>query len=336
MIARLSPLLFLLLLLSACNLDDDACGATREPIGPPTFSVTRNSPGSDGVRKFGRFQMFDAETGYTFEDSDMYQTTDGGVTWTVKTLDFTVANERFVFTSPTEGWVAGGRFDEAPFLMKTDDGGQSFTRFDYVNIQQGISDIAMADNGDLYLLTGSRIVRSTDGGGSFQVVHTAQTGNVGNLTVTSERVYLTVQDELVTLSREGALLATNAAPNDDFSVGQLHVNDTENLLYAGGNSLRQSTDGGITWTLLHDQPAFIAGGNLDDEGVLLLLSEGQCTHSSGQYEVTSLAVLTSAGLERGPTTVGIEVGGANDAQYLGNGRWFMAYFDQVFYEIVTM
>lgn len=297
------------------------------------------------------FQMVDQDNGYALREAELYKTTDGGASWTMQDLPPNTGYETLLFTSATTGWLTCYNENNA-CLLKTEDGGATFTEFTYLNISQSFTDLIVAENGDLYAGMVSDIfgngndggiARSTDDGETFERIFTAAGFSIRNLTVQGERLYLTDNNGIRTLTRNGELISTNLPINSNpdltgqlFSLdGQLFVINDERMLYNGGGQLEQSFDGGATWSVLHDDEAKILGGDPTTDGVLLLLKTGECPQSSSvPWPITAIAVLKET-LEIGPDMLELETEESWTAQYAGNGRWFLAQYQSDFYEIFT-
>ncbi|NJC27185.1 WD40/YVTN/BNR-like repeat-containing protein [Neolewinella antarctica] len=336
-----TQLLFLLcslLFLTDCN-DDFACYAEIGPFPPENFSITLNGS-IDTNEMVQNFRMVDAKNGYAVDDGELYKTTDGGVSWTTRPVPFTGASEAYAFTDAATGWLIRRKDDTTACLIKTEDGGVSFTEFTYPNISNYFSDLVVAEDGDLYAVIngygpGGGIARSVDGGATFDRIYTAAENFLLNLTVRGDRLYCVDDNQLRTLNRAGEPISAHPLDNVFFD-GQFFVADDDNLLYAGDKRLDQSTDGGATWTLLHDAEAQIFGGDLATDGVLLLLKTGECEQSSTvPLEVSAFAVLKET-LTVGPEMLDLEVPITWMGHYAGDGRWFMSHYRSDFYEIVRL
>lgn len=332
----LSPLLF-----TGCFEDivPINCDHPAGPLAPLDYDI--NLLGNiDGNLTISSIQMRDADTGHAMLDRwVLYTTTDGGRSWTGQSQSFNATFNAFGFLNATTGWVSLRTAGNAS-LLKTEDGGATYTEFVYPNISTGFSNVIVAADGDLYCrigfsAPGAALARSTDGGESFEPIYTALGGFFSNLTITDDRLYLLDDRKLRVTTRAGELIVSHEL---DFmegrTDGQLYVVDNDNLIFATSDRLFRSTDGGADWTLIHEGPAKIIGGDLENDGVLVLLSNGVCNDNFNAPEVTAFAVLKDE-LEIGPEMHSFDVRPVWRGKYVGNGKWLTANNPSAFYEITA-
>jgi photosystem II stability/assembly factor-like uncharacterized protein len=228
-------------------------------------------------------------TGYAATNGgEAFQTTDGGNTWrTVLGLPFTLRS--IAFPTPEIGYVAG----DAPAVFKTVDGGQSWFESDLPGDIGALAQIRCAsptvcEGVGWY---GDRLVRTTDGGGTWDSVAPA--------TLPIRSVALPTADRIVAVGQSGTTVTAAGAGSPFTPVGGAlpgrftgvsAINASDAYAYGLGGSLARTKNGGLTWTetdaatsdnvkdvsFLNPQRGYI----LDTAGQLL-----RTTNGGGSYEI---------------------------------------------------
>ncbi len=207
--------------------------------------------------------------GYTRDDLDprplIYRSDDSGVTWTdvLSLTEGTIWDLDVHPTLPQVALAGGGDFPDRAILYHTDDGGMSWTEvFSYVKPEgyKAVNAVLIhptmpltwliSHDGEVNGMSGSYIVRSTDGGASWTRVHTITGDIVSNLVPdpgTATTLYASTRQDNFYRSTDGG--ASWTAIVTDGSAGEHLVLDPPNTLYAAdGHELRRSTNGGENWT----------------------------------------------------------------------------------------
>ena len=240
-------------------------------------------PEADGLQ-FRDVAAFDERTAYLMsagsgDQSRIYRTDDGGGTWT---LQYTADHpEAFLdcmdFWSPERGLVYGDAVDGVPFLLSTEDGGESWSRVRPDALPPALEGeggfaasgtcVTAGDEGRAWVATGNgpraRILRTEDYGASWQVadapviggsaaglttIQMGATGDgvalggvIGDDSIRSDNVAIT-SDGGVTWSPGGPLVMAGPV------YGSGLAPSTEGFLVAvGPRGLDWSVDGGRTW-----------------------------------------------------------------------------------------
>ncbi|HEX6714855.1 MAG TPA: YCF48-related protein [Thermoleophilaceae bacterium] len=219
---------------------------------------------------------------------EAFQTTDGGNTWrTVLGLPFSLRSVDF--PSPGLGYVAG----EAPAVFKTSDGGASWQESDLPADIAALSQIRCAtpDICEGVSTFGDRLVRTTDGGGTWD--------SVSPTTAPLKAVALPTPDQVVGVGADGTTVVSTPGAGSFVPIGgalpgQFNavsaVTGATAFAFGRGGSLARTTNGGISWTEtdaatsddIRDISFLTAdrGYVLDTSGQLLLTTNG-----GGSYEI---------------------------------------------------
>ena len=222
-------------------------------------------------------------TGYAATNAgEVFQTTDGGNTWrTVLGLPFTIRS--LAFPTPEIGYAAG----DAPAVFKTTDGGQSWEQSDLPGDVGALTEIrcATADICEGVGFYGDRLVRTTNGGGSWDSVSPA--------TAAIKAIALPAADQVVAVGQDGTTVVSTAAGTSFVPIGGAlpgsfnavsALNSSTAFAYGLGGSLARTTNGGATWVetdaATSDDVRDISflsanrGYVLDSSGQLLLTTNG--------------------------------------------------------------
>jgi len=190
----------------------------------------------------------------------MYVSTDNGNTWTEKfsyigqALEF---QRRVIFVNENVGFICGGSStsaDSLGYVLKTTDGGQTWTQLPY-NFKTQPYGIAAPTENVIYISAGSSLVfKSTDGGLTWTkstIYSTATTlwdiqfydENIGYACGSSGRIFKT------TNGGSNWTLLTN--PFGTSTVYSMSILDPSTVIAVGVSAKAyKTTDGGSTWTPL--------------------------------------------------------------------------------------
>ena len=202
------------------------------------------------------------------ETSRIYKTVDGGQMWA---LQFT-SRYPGAFFSAMAFWderrgiaVAGNQLDRQFVVMLTEDGGTTWNRVEPANLPAPLesegfwaatgTNVAVMGDNQVWLVTSrSRVLRSDDGGRTWQVADSpvASGANTGGRSITFRD------------SMNGISVGGNAQSPDDAI-----------------DNLARTTDGGVTWTLVRGpdgHPSALSGNRTAVSyvpGTRLILAVGQ-------------------------------------------------------------
>ena len=237
-------------------------------------------PGAEGLQ-FRDVAAFDDRTAYlmssgTGELSRIYRTDDGGGTWR---LQYTATHpEAFLdcmdFWSPDRGLVYGDEVDGEPFLLRTEDGGESWSRVDAAGLPAALDGeggfaasgtcLITGEDGRAWVATGAggraRVLSTEDYGVTWSVVDAPVVGGassglttiqiapdgggialggvIGNDTIRSDNVIVTA-DGGDSWADGGALAMTGPVYGSSL-LGDVAV-------AVGPRGMNWSTDGGASW-----------------------------------------------------------------------------------------
>lgn len=209
---------------------------------------------------FNDLTMINENTGYaTGANSQVYKTTDGGVTWTMKTkphaTNYTLYNNEFI--DENTGWVFVN-FATVPGgnVFKTTNGGDNWTQYTTGATSENIYSAQMinANTGYATMNQSSRpVYKTTNGGVNWTPLTTGLTGSIRSVSAPDDTTVYVCQ----TSGTSRVAKSTNGGANwtlitmpvaADFT--SIHFKDA-NTGYACGNSttaICRTTNGGATWT----------------------------------------------------------------------------------------
>ena len=244
-----------------------------------------NSPGSGwyaGNPLLGPSNLTDLATagGTTFAAGDMgtlLKSTDGGTTWSgiVTGIQDNLTFVRIVGGNPSS-LVIGGH----SFLLRSDDGGQTFTRLPFAH-GGGVMLTSVAFPSKLvgYLVLSNGSVLSTADGGRTFTRKTAIPGGMPNdLVATSETTaFVVTGGGTIQRTTDGASSWTQVASVGVPLRGIAQADST--TMYAVGNGLTvlKSIDGGVTWTqkpVSGVPPAELTSVRTDGPDIALMTAAG--------------------------------------------------------------
>ena len=163
------------------------------------------------------------------------------------------------FESSRRGWVAG----DNGFMSRTVDGGRTWTR-KVLTTDQAVNDIYFRNEDDGFVLAGSRILGTGDGGQTWREVERLQPSEFGGATAylysvrfpTSKKGWIvgsisrrdTVVGSLILSTTDGgASWQRRRVPTRDELIHVDFVNDKRGWIVGAGGTILRTEDGGDTW-----------------------------------------------------------------------------------------
>jgi len=164
------------------------------------------------------------------------------------------------FLDSKHGWAAG----DGGQVWRTDDGGRSWTR-QQIGITDSISDLYFRDKDNGYLLAGSRILNTADGGTSWHEVRRFMPAEFGGATpelysvrfASKKKGWIvgnlnrrdSVVDSLVFFTTDGGeTWERQAVPTHDELIHLDFVGDKLGWIVGDKGTVLRTADGGATWT----------------------------------------------------------------------------------------
>ncbi|OAV45685.1 hypothetical protein [Lewinella sp. 4G2] len=331
---KLFAVFLLTCLFLSCGYEDDGCGYSRETRLPAGYNLTLSGgtlPG--GLNKLNFPSLF---FGVAYNEGAAYKTNDAGASWERLNIGYDGPIVSVAFADRNNGWITVGKWDTTATILRTTDGGETFTEKTYPSFPLNFTDIVRATDGDLFVKIGTHgtdagIARSTDGGETFTRIYSGIDNNVENLKIIRDTLYFSDSGQLISLDKTGRELIKQRAPIYGIENG-LHVVSPDRMYIADYDGLFETRNGGATWENIYDREAVILGGDLREDGVLLHLEAEECTHSSGAYEVAQFGVIEED-IRFGPEILGQWIYHFKASQYLGDGRWALLSGENEFFVV---
>jgi photosystem II stability/assembly factor-like uncharacterized protein len=233
---------------------------------------------------FRDIDAIDAQTAYVLSigngpASRIYKTTDAGKTWTMqfKSDDPKAFLDAMSFWDANHGIVFGDSIDGQLYIMTTADGGRAWSRVPVANLPPALenegafaasgTNIALFGKSHAWIGTGgaakSRVLRSSDGGRSWQVADTplasGQSAGIFSIAfrdakhgVIAGGNYRKEQEAVdnLAVTSNGGITWTLAKGLSGFRSVVAYVPGTKTLVALGPSGGDYSTDDGQTWTTI--------------------------------------------------------------------------------------
>ncbi|MEM7372422.1 MAG: hypothetical protein AAF587_27630 [Bacteroidota bacterium] len=286
--------LLLLLSLSSCQLIDIA----PEPENPINCSfITEITPPS-GVRiskrgvldpdfKIGLFdqlQVINEQLAYALGSTNiggyvgLMKSTDSGMNWDRLEIEFDFHPRSMAFRDAQFGLIIGSQQNVYQNnTLRTTDGGKSWERLTHENLPGLLYHLQFDKDGNIYAyLTDHqayKLVKSTDNGESWHTLFDSPDLEFKQVTFG----YRLVDEHLYISGKEGKLLKinTNGDLLEVLETGvaffqDVYVIDEDNLIVTGSHQAMKSSDGGKSWTIIHDRSSKVVGYTSSQNGLLIL------------------------------------------------------------------
>ncbi len=235
---------------------DGGTSATR--LNFPSTSILRN------VYTMSATNVYIVGRDTVNEGASIFHTTDGGTNWTVQFNTATTFPGRSItstdrinaiwFIDANNGWAAGGLGDNTNLILRTTDGGTTWTSV-HRNADSGTDDelqsIFFADSTTGYAVGNTGVIlKSTDSGATWAVVASGTTENLHEVRCNSSTSCVIVGNTgtILLTSDGGTTLTTPATAPTTANLNALDRVGAK--VWAGGDSgsIFYSTDSGATWT----------------------------------------------------------------------------------------
>jgi photosystem II stability/assembly factor-like uncharacterized protein len=212
---------------------------------------------------------------------ELFITADGGSSWrTALALPWTLRSVSF--PAAAVGYVAG----DAPAVFKTTDGGTSWVEEDLPADVGALAQIRCASTTVCEGVTsdGDRLVRTTDGGGTWDSVAAATAPIRAVALPALDRVVAVGDGGTTVVSTDGGSFATVGGSLPGRFTGVMALNGSDALAYGRGGSLARTTNGGLSW----QETDAATSDDLRDIS-FLNASRGYILDTSGQLLLTTNA-----------------------------------------------
>ncbi len=233
-----SKLFFILFLLEIFSIRD---------LNSQTWSHPISQGGNYGKVQYSDLYFVNDQEGWIIGDKgQLFKTTNGGISWTLQSLNSDVNLKSIFFTSSQNGWIAG----EQGALFSTTNGGTTWSKVVIPGVSGTLTSISFfsATHGWICGYQGT-IIATTNGGATWNVQNSGGTGNLHSIHALSQTNVVATGatwDYVVTTDGGNNWTYTEGfAPENHHSI---FFSDAANGVLVGDfGKIQYSDDGGIFW-----------------------------------------------------------------------------------------
>ena len=196
-------------------------------------------------------QFVNSNTGFALDNPDLrgtagkhlWKTTDGGQSWIINKTLWGYGG-CFHFLDEANGFAASNYFTDESIFYRTMDCGATWEETNF------IMDVTPADIRfyDLQsgIIAGDKILKTIDGGNSWEVVHTGSGNYLRILYLSADEIVIVGEHSLI-FSLDGGLSWTERGISDATPVSNAFMKDDRTIFITSGNAIYWSDDQGINW-----------------------------------------------------------------------------------------
>ena len=222
-----------------------------------------------------KFSFYSASEGYVAFSSGIGYTLDSGRTFSEKRITFSNVDFNGYPVNLTFGFGINGvkAFDKnnllvygeyglVPAILHSSNGGSSFkviyhSQLDPLELKTGITDMVFPGNGKTgYAIDADRILRSTNSGLTWSVIHTERNGYFKNIEAVDTYTIFVIGASRLLKTTNGNLFLGVSIPNGQRLHYATFLSSGKGWINTSDNQQRGSTyftsNGGETWTLQND------------------------------------------------------------------------------------
>lgn len=206
------------------------------------------TPATSGASRVGPTDLFftSPSTGFAATSGgSVFMTIDAGSTWT-PVVDEPFAIRSVVFPTAQVGYAVG----DAPFVLKTSDGGTHWTEQPLPEDTPSLSSVRCANETSCLAVTGrgDRLVRTVDGGASYETL-TASTERLRAVAFASPTRAVAVGDGGTTVTSDdgGRTFSALGGVLTGAFTGVKATSGAVAYAFGRGGALARTTNGGRTW-----------------------------------------------------------------------------------------
>jgi photosystem II stability/assembly factor-like uncharacterized protein len=233
-----SKLFFILFVLEIFSIRD---------LNSQTWSHPISQGGNYGKVQYSDLYFVNDQEGWIIGDKgQLFKTTNGGISWTLQSLNSDVNLKSIFFTSSQNGWIAG----EQGALFSTTNGGTTWSKVVIPGVSGTLTSISFfsATHGWICGYQGT-IIATTNGGATWNVQNSGGTGNLHSIHALSQTNVVATGatwDYVVTTDGGNNWTYTEGfAPENHHSI---FFSDAANGVLVGDfGKIQYSDDGGIFW-----------------------------------------------------------------------------------------
>ncbi len=209
---------------------------------------TELSVGIGGGFGFVSMHFSDPENGWAVNQvGDVARTTDAGLTWEVNSEVLTVSTNRLinsVFAVDEDIVYIGGGFAQTFFMMKTEDGGETWSSLSAPDVIRGLY---FTDASTGYATTQYMVFKTENGGSSWSAVTDFALGNsFTEVQFVTENTGFVLNNENLLITQDAGITWSRLGETENVSGNSFYfLNEDEGWL--AGNRIWRTEDGGQTW-----------------------------------------------------------------------------------------
>jgi photosystem II stability/assembly factor-like uncharacterized protein len=180
------------------------------------------------------------------DNGTILKTTDGGENWVQKTSGSNLNLIKVQFANANIGCAVSA----SGTLLKTIDGGENWSLISN-SVIANVSDLSYFNENIFYCISNGLLVKTTNGGNSFEAINTIQTLN--NMQFINENTGFAISSANFLKTINGGISWTNVLSNHPFATF-FSINENVSLVYSPIDGVYKTIDGGITFsnTLMYE------------------------------------------------------------------------------------
>jgi len=275
------------------------CDVDEQVFPPEGYEITPLGQ-FNGSKLFQSFQLVNDAVGYALEIGglrngvSLVKISDGGDSWTTlntgiyrtaTSMSFKNEKEGFITFSEAVDCPSGGIACFMTIIASTSDGGLNWQEKEYPELEGLLNILTFDSHGNAYaaqLNDQIVILKSGDNTETWDTIYSSpdiiyQT-NLNNFSLFNDQLYISKYGgSLIVTTSAGDSIKTIETPVK--TIYGLNILDENNIIIRGNKQLVKTTDGGISWEIIHDGRGQIIDFTSAEE-LLIIVNTGYCFSGS--------------------------------------------------------